>query len=210
VGAVAAVVTVLGTAATLLLEPSQPTRARIAKMAASTGMIVLALSGDALSVGWARWAVVGLALSWIGDLALSYRGQQAFLAGLVAFFMAHVAYVIAFLVRGMDSLAVVVAGVLLAAIGVGVWRFLRPHIPDRLNRPVRAYVGVITLMVVTAAGSHVDVAELRLPVGAVAFYLSDLAVALDRFVPSERRHRYWGLPLYYGGQLLLAWAAATV
>lgn len=209
-GAVAAVVTILGTATTLILEPSQPARARIAKMAASTGMIVLALSGDALSVGWARWVVVGLALSWIGDLALSYRGQQAFLAGLVAFFTAHIAYVIAFLARGMDWLTAIIAGVVLATIGVGIWRFLRPHVPDRLNGPVRAYVGVITLMVVTAAASHVDVAEWRLPVGAVAFYLSDLAVALDRFVPGERRHRYWGLPLYYGGQLLLAWAAATV
>ena len=40
--------------------------------------------------------------------------------------------------------------------------------------------------------------------GALAFYLSDLSVARDRFIREAFVNRLWGLPLYYGAQLLLA------
>jgi uncharacterized membrane protein YhhN len=40
--------------------------------------------------------------------------------------------------------------------------------------------------------------------GAALFYLSDLAVAADRFLGGSFPHYAWGLPLYYSGQLLLA------
>jgi hypothetical protein len=43
---------------------------------------------------------------------------------------------------------------------------------------------------------------------AVAFYLSDLAVARDRFVAPGFRNRLWGLPLYYGAQLLFVWTVS--
>jgi uncharacterized membrane protein YhhN len=38
------------------------------------------------------------------------------------------------------------------------------------------------------------------------FFISDLAVARDRFVAPSFANRSWGLPSYYAGQLLLAWA----
>jgi uncharacterized membrane protein YhhN len=40
--------------------------------------------------------------------------------------------------------------------------------------------------------------------GAVAFYLSDLSVANDRFVHESFFNKLWGLPLYYAAQILLA------
>ena len=44
--------------------------------------------------------------------------------------------------------------------------------------------------------------------GAFAFYVSDLAVARERFVSSSFLNRAWGLPLYYGAQILLAASVA--
>ncbi len=41
------------------------------------------------------------------------------------------------------------------------------------------------------------------------FYLSDLFVARERFVTSAFVNRLVGLPLYYGGQVLLALSVAT-
>jgi hypothetical protein len=38
----------------------------------------------------------------------------------------------------------------------------------------------------------------------LAFYLSDLAVARDRFVARAFVNRLWGLPLYYAAQILFA------
>jgi hypothetical protein len=39
---------------------------------------------------------------------------------------------------------------------------------------------------------------------AVAFYISDVSVARDRFVAPGFGNRIWGLPLYYAAQLLFA------
>jgi hypothetical protein len=39
---------------------------------------------------------------------------------------------------------------------------------------------------------------------AVLFYLSDLSVARDTFVAPGFVNRAWGLPLYYGAQLIFA------
>jgi uncharacterized membrane protein YhhN len=76
--------------------------------------------------------------------------------------------------------------------------------------PVRIYMVVIALMsalacAVTAAGGPWAVA-----VGALAFTASDISVARDRFVRHEFLNRAWGLPLYYGAQLLLASTPALV
>jgi hypothetical protein len=40
------------------------------------------------------------------------------------------------------------------------------------------------------------------------FFVSDLAVARERFIEHTFLNKTWGLPLYYGGQLLLATSVA--
>ena len=45
---------------------------------------------------------------------------------------------------------------------------------------------------------------------AVAFLLSDLSVARDRFVRPGLCNHLWGLPLYYAAQLAFAASAALV
>jgi hypothetical protein len=46
--------------------------------------------------------------------------------------------------------------------------------------------------------------------GALLFYLSDLFVARDRFIKNESLNRFVGLPMYYGGQFLLAFSVGLV
>jgi uncharacterized membrane protein YhhN len=82
-----------------------------------------------------------------------------------------------------------------------------PTVPKELKAPVVAYIAVISLMVATAASTNTLDADWRIPVGALAFYVSDIFVARDRFAYPGLVNRYVGLPLYFGGQLLLAWAA---
>ena len=48
-----------------------------------------------------------------------------------------------------------------------------------------------------------------LAAGACLFFASDLAVARDRFVARDFTNKLWGLPAYYIGQLLIAWAIAA-
>ena len=70
-----------------------------------------------------------------------------------------------------------------------------------------AYAVAITAMGVWAVATAVADWDWRLPVGAGLFIVSDVAVARQTFVQPGFVNRLWGLPLYYGGQLLLAWAA---
>jgi uncharacterized membrane protein YhhN len=68
---------------------------------------------------------------------------------------------------------------------------------------------VISVMVVSALGTYGAQRNAALAAGAIAFYLSDFSVARDRFVVHEFFNRLWGLPLYYGAQLLLGCSAAV-
>ncbi len=178
----------------------------VAKPLASAGFLGLALAAGALDSGYGRWVLAALALSWLGDVCLLSSKSRPFLLGLASFLLGHVAYSIAFVTFGEDarwSLAV------LAVLGLPaffVLRWLAPHLSAAMRLPVRAYVAVISIMLALAAGTFAAGGHPSLPIGAAAFYLSDLAVARDRFVAPGFANRLWGLPLYYFAQLCLAWS----
>jgi uncharacterized membrane protein YhhN len=69
---------------------------------------------------------------------------------------------------------------------------------------VLGYILVISTMVALAVDTSLRAFSWPLLCGAVGFYLSDLSVALDRFVSPGFTHKAWGWPLYFGSQLLLA------
>ncbi len=143
--------------------------------------------------------LVALALSAAGDVCLLRRAKPAFLAGVGLFLAAHVAYALAFAPRSRPHPLAVLA---LAAAGVLVVRWLWPHL-GVLRVPVIAYAVAITAMLVLALG----VPDRRVQLGAALFYVSDLAVARDRFVAPGFSNHLAGLPPYYAAQLLLAWTA---
>jgi uncharacterized membrane protein YhhN len=179
----------------------------LAKPIASTAFIAVALAAGALESGYGCAILAGLVLSWFGDVFLIPRGRpHIFLTGVLSFLAGHVAYTVAFVVRGMD--AGVFAG---AALGVGfvafvVLRWLGAHVPPEMKVAVPAYVAVISIMVVCAAATFAALGNPWIPIGAVGFYLSDLSVARDRFVVSDFVNRLWGLPLYYAAQVALGWS----
>jgi uncharacterized membrane protein YhhN len=122
----------------------------------------------------------------------------------VAFLLGHVCYTIAFAVRGLDPATVAVALVAVLAASLFALRRLLPHLPPRMRTPVLAYVVVISVMLVCAAGTVGRAGNPAIFAGAFAFYLSDLAVARERFVEKSFTNKLWGLPLYFGAQLVLA------
>jgi uncharacterized membrane protein YhhN len=199
-----AVATGLAVVLLLLAERGDGPWRRPVKAAASTGFIAVAIAAGAFDAGYGRIVLAALVLAWVGDLLLTYSSAAAFLGGLVAFLLGHVLYVLAFGVRGIEWVPVAAASVLLAVIGVIVWRWLSRHVEAGMRLPVLAYIVVISAMVAAAVGTHAATADMRIVAGAVAFFASDLAVARNRFVAPGWVNRLWGLPLYYGGQLLLA------
>lgn len=193
----------------LLLSESRAGRVRLAaKPAASVCFLVTAVSLGALDTAYGSWVLVALVLSALGDVALLGRATPLFLGGLVSFLVGHLAYVVAFAVRGVDAAWLGAAALVLAPPLVVVLRWLLPH-AGSLRAPVLLYAVVISAMVAAAAGTVGFDRDARILVGALAFYLSDLAVARDRFVEESPRNGWWGLPLYYGAQFLLAWTVVA-
>lgn len=193
----------------LVVADARGSRLRVvAKPAASMCFLAAAVAVGALDSAYGAWVFVALVLSAIGDVALLGSATPAFLLGLGSFLLGHVAYTVGFAVRGLDVGWVFAAAALLAVPLMVVLRWLLPH-AESMRGPVIAYAAVISAMVTAAAGTFGFDVDARILIGALAFYVSDLAVARDRFVAPGPTNRLWGLPLYYAAQFLLAWSAAT-
>jgi uncharacterized membrane protein YhhN len=174
----------------------------ISKTVASAAFVILGLSRWTSGDTFATWIVIGLLLCAVGDVLL--LGQRSFVAGLAAFAAGHVAYVVAFAnkVPVSDWTVLPLLPAALASLGAACW--LWPHL-ERRRIPVTIYIVVITTMVWAALAVVMACAlPWSIAVGAVLFYVSDLAVARQRFVKEDFLNRAIGLPLYYAGQILIA------
>ncbi len=177
----------------------------VAKPLASTGFIAVALAAGALQTSYGLAVLAALVLCWIGDVFLIPKGAKTpFLVGLTSFLLGHVGFVVAFALLGPDPLFTAAAGAVALGPVYLALRWLRPYLSERMRIPVVVYVVVISLMVVVALGAAVATGRSAIAVGATCFYLSDLSVARHRFVSASFWNKSWGLPLYYGAQLILA------
>ena len=194
----------------LLLDAAdRKNMAGVAKILASSSFVGLALASHALDSAFGRAVLVALVFSWCGDLFLLSRRSAPFRAGLLSFLLAHLAFVAAFLIAGVSLPAALGAAAVLAPVAGLTARWLLPRVPTSFKPPVAAYVLVITAMVVAAAGAVGAGSRLPLLGAAMAFFLSDLAVARERFVAPSPWNRRWGLPLYYLAQTLFALAPGS-
>lgn len=175
----------------------------VAKCLASSGFLILALTAGVLQSPAGRIVFLGLVLSAAGDMLLLSADRQFFLFGLVSFLFAHGAYIVAFLKLGIDKRRALFAAVPLIALSAAVSLWLEPYVGADLLLAVRIYTTVITLMVIAAYGVGGNHGSLLIPAGASLFYFSDLSVAAGQFVQADFPNFVWGLPLYYGGQVLI-------
>ncbi len=172
----------------------------VLKMLAASGYLALAAHLGAQDTAYGQLILVGLMLSWLGDLFLVGRSDRWTLTGLGSFLLAHLAYVAAFLVLGVDPVPTA-AGAVVVAVTAGValrWLIGR-GLPHRMRVPVAIYLLAIGAMVSLALGTGLPV----LAAGAVAFLASDFLVARQRFVDPSPANRLIGLPLYLAAQLLI-------
>lgn len=191
----------------LLVAERRATQAGLwlTKPVASAAFIWLALASGALDSTYGRWLLAGLALCMLGDVLLIPRDRPGvFRAGVFAFLLGHVAYCAAFLTQPMSPVGLIVGGALMIAVVGLVLRWLAGSLPADMVGAVRTYMVVIGVMSTLACGVTAAGGPWQVAVGALAFTASDVSVARDRFVRHEFVNRAWGLPLYFGAQLLLA------
>jgi uncharacterized membrane protein YhhN len=157
--------------------------------------------------------VLGLALGAAGDFALSRPGTTAFLAGMAAFAMGHLAYAAQFWTWGTPGIAgwhwAALGALALLVASTEVW--LAPH-TAALRWPVRAYGGVIGAMAATALLLAPAAGMGLTALGVGLFVASDVLLAVQIFVVKAfdaRRILAWLLwPAYWLGQALILAGAA--
>lgn len=178
------------------------------KVIASTAFVAVALAAGAMATTYGQTVLLALALSWLGDVLLLARRSAVFLAGLGAFLLAHVAYAWAFVAWPLHGGALWVGAVVMVVLGIVVLRVFWPRLKPLYRVAVPAYVAAIAVMCTLAIGAGMGSGAWWLPLAALAFAASDIAVARDRFIGHAFANKAWGLPLYYAAQLVLAASVA--
>ncbi len=188
------------------------------KTLASLAFVCLGLLGAARAGGayaWLTW--IGLILGAAGDVLLQFMDcrpkdrEPFFRAGLGAFLIGHVFYIVAFALLGrVTGWAVLLAAVLFAAL------FLL-QFPARMDLkgqkvPVYAYAAVISVMTAFAVLSFGAGARGALVgLGGILFLVSDAILALIFFSPlREKSLPTWNLITYYAAKIVRAYAIAVV
>ena len=156
------------------------------------------------------WLLPGLIFCLGGDVFLALPQKKMFFLGLATFLVGHIFYLVCFFYQTDPTLLIFSGALPISIFSLWIFFRLKPHLATMMI-PVLAYIVVITIMV---CGAFSLLLESRLGYtgrilafcGAVCFYISDLFVARDRFIHKGAINRILGLPLYYGGQFLLAFS----
>lgn len=164
------------------------------------------------ATAYGRLVAGGLLLSAAGDILLEL-GPERFLLGVGAFFLAHLAYIAAFV--SAEKRWRLFAAVPALMLGLLVFPRLLPGLERQgLYLPVLVYTLALCAMMWRALARLGPVATASLyagALGATAFALSDSLLALDRFAPEGAPVpgvRYAILVLYWLGQLGIALSAS--
>jgi len=158
-----------------------------------TASKTLAIAALALFAAFAEapmLLVLGLIFSALGDLFLSRDGDKVFLAGMAAFFTAHVAYILQFISLGSagDILGgrLPAAGVMILFTGL-IYRFLWPGLGS-FRVPVALYSLAILGMGLSALDLPMSGPTFWILIGAGLFVLSDSVLAIEKFHLTEVSH----------------------
>ena len=159
------------------------------------------------------WFGLGILLSLVGDVLLMISLERMFLAGLVAFLLAHAAYVIGF---NIPLPALSAWGLVFAVmVSLGGTRIIRrildvPAFKGQANMrtPIIIYSLVISLMLLSAMMKLSDLtwdanAAAMVSVGALLFYISDIILAWNKFVSPIQHGWIYNIAAYHLGQIAL-------
>lgn len=158
----------------------------------------------------AKYVGFGLLASFLGDVVI----DSNFVAGLGAFLVAHVFYIIAMGLPGRTPhhwTAMLPA----FAFGAGMFVLLvaSGRAPEALRIPVTIYSLVISTMfgraIARAFVEPNDRAARIFLVGAILFVMSDSMIGINRWVVPIPLGRVWIMATYYAGQLLIFFGSKT-
>lgn len=216
-------------------RPGRCKKSLITKMICATMFVLVGVFASLYGSNTSRFALlmlIGLGLSWFGDLFLHVLSEKKFwfVIGFFLFMSAHIVY-IANYIRANRTLsqsgkavglvdALIVVGVMIVAAFVYQFAF-RLNLKSVVAVPIAVYGLILTLMteqavkfcVLSASGGNLT-GGLFAAVGAFLFFISDFTIAALIFGPEKMKQNY---PLkcvniwtYFIGQSLLGLTLLSV
>ncbi|MBV8603750.1 MAG: lysoplasmalogenase [Pelomonas sp.] len=178
-------------------------------------LTTLLIIAAAQRAGVPLWVRVGLGLSLVGDVALLFPG--GFVAGLVGFLLAHLAYLRAF-TQARRFAAWWPAFAAYGVAAVGMLALLWPGVPAALHVPVIAYVVCLASMAAQAGvvgwlgrGTPLAADDARLALGGLLFLGSDSCIAFNKFAGPLPAAAALVMPTYWAAQWCIAnWRARRI
>ena len=170
----------------------------------------LALVGQQADLSLRNRIWVAMGLCWVGDIALTFSGDTAFLVGLVSFLLGHVMFIVTF--RYLVKSGWGTARGWVQAVATGVLSVQAVSVVNRLWTPagelapaIALYAGVITLMALLSWSMKTGPGVWALRLGATAFVASDMILAFGKFGGEPIAHgHFWVMGTY----ILAQWALA--
>ncbi|MBI1343882.1 MAG: lysoplasmalogenase [Terrimonas sp.] len=151
-----------------------------------------------------KWIILALVFSWLGDVLLMFEQQDTrfFMAGLVAFLVAHFFYITFFstIQREESSKRQVMLGVIAVVWYFILMKLIQPAKLGDLSVPVRIYGAVIMIMLWMALQMlyiNNKWAGWFMVAGAILFVVSDSTLAINKFYQSFN-HAGVAVMLTYG------------
>lgn len=171
----------------------------------------LALAGQQADLTLRNRIWMAMGLCWVGDIALTFSGDTAFLVGLVSFLLGHVMFIVTFRYLVMSGWGVARGWV--QAVATGVLAVEAVSVVTALWGPagelapaIAVYAAVITVMALLCWSLQPGPGVWALRLGSTAFVASDMILAFGKF---------GGEPIAYGhfwviGTYILAQWALTI
>ena len=148
--------------------------------------------------------VAALFFSWLGDVLLIPKGNKWFTAGGIAFIFSHIFFIISY-ARQVDfkafspGLAVLLV-VFFVSAALLWFRYLRPHLPEKLFYPMLIYLIINGLMNCFAWFRSLTIggaAGFITALGALLFFVSDSTLFYVRFHKRSRLKTHFTVMLTY-------------
>jgi uncharacterized membrane protein YhhN len=166
-------------------------------------ILLIAIVGQTALPFYKYMIITGLLFSLAGDIFLMLPTDR-FVAGLVAFLIAHLLYIVAF----VSEISVLMWWPMIPFViyGIVIYIMLASSL-GKLKVPVLIYVVVILIMAWLAWERWSQTGQsgaLLASIGAVLFIISDAILAIDRFRGAFKLSRASNLITYFAAQLLIA------
>ena len=146
------------------------------------------------------WVSLALLGAWAGDIALLSHSKKAFMTGLVSFLLGHLAMIMAIVTLLSEVSSILWTSIIATKliIALGAFAYLRPHL-GQLQVPVLVYCLVLASKGIVAIGLAWHVGGFWawcLAAGALVFMVSDLTLAINRFVKPLPKPHFWIMSSY--------------